>query len=235
MSIKILSSVVMSTAGAGVSNSTFDQNGFETWLPWAAKQFAISPDPKDYYMNTTVILIGDLPNRNGVAFPTSELAKWNRDLGRQAYKGWVGMPLHVEHKSDVDEEAIGVVADVAMTSVAGHNGGRVYKVVGLVAVDTTKNPKITGPIARGERTTWSMGAMVNGYTCSYCGSEEGKCRHYDKEEPVVFFEKNGILVHRNVYGVTPFEFSSVGDPAFGAAIHNHEWNLSYKDRNRNSP
>ncbi len=201
--------------------------GFEQWLPYAAKAFDLSTELKDYYITAAPLLTTEISNRNGVAFPNNEVLAWNRDLGRQAYKGWQGMPLHVEHKADNPKEAIGVVADVTIKQIKGFNGSRILKIVALVAVDTTKNTAITHPIRDGLRTTWSMGCYVNHYSCGYCGALEGKCQHIDPKKPVEFYEIDGVLVFRNVHGVTPFEFSSVADPAFPAAIHRHDWAMAY--------
>ena len=219
---------ILSSSKAVKSDVAIEQSlDFERTLPFAAKAFNISSNVKDYYFTSVPILTSDLPNRNGVGMPLSELVKWNPVLGRQAYKGWKGMPLHVEHKSDVPFDAIGIVADVALLPVIGFNGARIYKVMALAAVDTTKRTDITLPIARGQRTTWSMGCMVDDYTCAYCGKAEGRCVHIDPEKNVEFYELNGVLVFRNVHGIRPYELSSVADPAFPSAISKHEDALRY--------
>lgn len=229
---------------------------FAKWIKFAAPAFSISPNVDDYFFTTTVLLTSDIVNRNGVGvsssgWPTHEvtgkkpgdppfwankrvagggLAAYNAALGRQAYAGWRGMPLHVEHKSEDPHQAIGVVADVSMRPIEGFNGNRIYKIVGLCAVDTTKRVDITSKIVTGERNSWSMGMMVDGYSCSYCHAEEGNCHHIDEDKPFVCYEKNGILVFRKVHGVTPFEFSNVEVGAFPSALSDPTWGFWAKKK-----
>lgn len=200
---------------------------FERILPFACKPFNLSSNVKDYHFSVVPILTSDLPNRNGIAIPLAELVAWNPELGRQAYKGWAGMPLHYEHKSDVHSEAIGIIADVALVPVTGFNGGRVYKVMALAAIDTTKRTDVTSRIKSGDLFTWSMGCMVESYSCGGCGAEEGKCHHIDPKKPVEFYESGGRLYYRNVHGVKPFELSAVEDPAFPSAASDPAWADSF--------
>ena len=169
------------TAGSGIQ--TLD---FERILPFACKPFNISNNPLDYHFSVVTILTSDLPNRNGIGIPLAELVRWNPALGRQAYKGWAGMPLHYEHKSDVHKDAIGIIADVALVPVTGFNGSRIYKVMALAAVDITKRTDVTSRIKSGDLTTWSMGCMVGEYSCAACGAEEGKCQHINPKKPAEF-------------------------------------------------
>lgn len=226
--IKVLSTTRMVRADASAPQVASEQSlDFERILPFASKVFDISTRVEDYYLTSVPILTSDLPNRNGIGMPLSELLAWNPEIGRQAYKGWKGMPLHYEHKSDVHKEAIGIIADVALLPVKGYNGGRIYKVMALAAVDTTKRVNITSRIARGELTTWSMGCMVEDYSCSYCGKPEGRCLHIDPNKNVEFYELNGVLVYRNVHKLKPFELSAVNDHAFPCAIGIHENSIRY--------
>lgn len=219
---------IYATKKAEIASVSDEQKlDFERTLPFASKVFNISADVKDYYLTAVPILTSDLPNRNGVGMPLSELLKWQPSIGRQSYMGWKGMPLHYEHKSDVHEDAIGIIADVALLPVRGMNGNRIYKVVILAAVDTTKRPEITGRIARGELNTWSMGCNVDDYFCSYCGADEGKCSHIDPNKQLEFYELDGILVHRWCRGIVPFENSAVEDNAFPSAIHKHENSIRF--------
>lgn len=192
--------------------------GFEQWLPFAAEHYKISRNIGDYFLRTVPLFVTDLPNRNGVGFPARELARWSEEGGCQAFMTWKGKPLHVEHKSDDPTQAIGVIVDVAMLPLRRYGNNKLWKVLALNAVDRTKRTDITSKIESGARNTWSMGAMVSGYTCSYCGAEVGECSHIDKDANVVLYEKNGKLVYKLVYGVTGYEFSSVADPAYGVAL-----------------
>lgn len=211
------------------ANDTAAANlNLEQWLPFAAKAYSISPSLKDYFFRTAPLFITDLPNRNGVSFPASELAKWSIDGGCQAYQTWKGKPMHVEHEDEDPTKAIGVIVDVAMVPLKGFSNDKLWKVIALFALDRTKNPRITGAIERGERNTYSMGCLVEGYTCSYCDAEVGKCSHIDPEEKVVFYEHQNQLIFKKVYGVEGREFSSVGDPAFGSAVSDFDGHINLK-------
>lgn len=199
--------------------------GFESWLPFAAKELCISADVKDYLMYPVPIMYSDLPNRNGVAFPLTELIKWNVRRGCQAYKGWSGCPMYEEHRSEDHTRALGVIADAAMRRIEGMGHGKLWKVVCLAAIDRNKNSLLAREMASGELNSYSMGAMVDGYTCSHCGAEIDKCDHVSLKKPIDFYELNAShgkeLVYRQVYGIDPYELSVVRDPAYGTATSDH--------------
>ena len=192
--------------------------GFEHWLPFAAPHYKISPRIEDYFFRPVILFISDLPNRNGVSFPGHELARWSEEGGCQSYMTWKGKPLHVEHKSEDPTQAIGVIVDVAMRPLRGYGENKLWKVIALAAVDRTKRTNVTAAIEANKRNTWSMGALVEGYTCSFCGAEVGECSHIDKDAKLVFYELEGQLVYKQVRGIVGIELSSVGDPAYGVAL-----------------
>lgn len=200
---------------------------FEQNLPWLSKPMHLSDNPGDYFFRPTPIIISDLPNRNGVGFPAKELAKWNPDLHCRAFEGWRYCPMFEEHRSDDITTAIGVVADVVMRKLRGFGNDTYWLVVALTAIDKTKNPSLAAEYESGSINTVSMGAMVSGFTCSYCGAEVGKCSHIDPDQAITFYELNGRLVYKQVYGVSPYELSVVRDPAYGVAIGSDQI-LSYQ-------
>ena len=63
-----------------------------------------------------------------------------------------------------------------------------------------------------------MGAMVDSWSCSYCGAGEGECSHIDPKKQVVFYEIDGRLVYKNVHGINAYELSLVKDPAYATAF-----------------
>jgi hypothetical protein len=191
---------------------------FPSWLPFAAPSYHLSSNPADYSMYTVPLHLSDIPNRNGYAMPLSELLAWNTNHGRQAYKTWKGKPMFLEHKSDDVTKALGVIADVALRPVTGYGNNKFYKVLALAALDRTKYPDLIQKIDAGEYNTYSMGAMVETWTCSYCGASEGQCNHIDKNKQVVFYELNGRMVYRNTHGIVGYELSSVADPACPASV-----------------
>lgn len=69
-----------------------------SFLPFAAQNYSISPNIDDYLIFTTLICPSDLPNRNGIAFPLSELIRFTPTPSpHMVYKGWNGCPVHLEH------------------------------------------------------------------------------------------------------------------------------------------
>lgn len=194
--------------------------GWELWLPFAAQELELSSDPKDYLIHPVPIMYSDLPNRNGFAFPLTELIKWNVAMGRQAYKGWSGMPMYKEHKSEDHKKALGIVIDTSLRRIQNYGMGKFWKVMALAAVDRNKDPVIAEKMEKGDIDTYSMGAWVDYCTCSFCGAVAGQCTHVPAEnDKVTFYTKDGRLVYKNVHGVTPYELSVVEDPAFATAQH----------------
>ncbi len=222
------SGIITANAGSSILNHPeLDMSiplDFDTWLPFAAPGYHISPDPKDYIMVPVIVMPSDLPNRNKVAFPLKELIKFNPERGMQAYKTWKGKPTYLEHKNNDFTQAYGVIADSFMRKLEGWSDGKVWKVILLLAFDKTKNPDIVNAIVEGQSNSYSMGAMVSHYECSYCNAEVGKCEHIkvDKVKGGVgnptMYELNGKLVFPNCCGIEGFETSNVDTPAYISAI-----------------
>jgi hypothetical protein len=189
------------------------------WLPFAAPKYQISRDLNDYILTPVIVMPSDLPNRNAVAFPLLELVKFHPNLGQQAYKSWKGKPTHYEHANDDITKAYGVIADSFMRKMVGFNHGRIWKILLLLAFDRSKNPDVVNRIISGDLNTYSMGAFIGSYTCSYCGEELGNgCTHLDLDKPGVMYELGSKLVFRNVRDVEGFECSGVESPAFLSAL-----------------
>lgn len=191
---------------------------FKSWLPYSAPHYQISPDPKDYVLVPVIIMPSDLPNRNGVAFPLSELVKFNPELGQQAYKTWKGKPTHWDHKNEDITKAYGVIIDSSLRKLVGFNEGRLWKVLAFLAFDRSKHPDTCQRILDGDVNSYSMGAWIANYTCSYCGAEVGKCEHLQKNRPGEMYQKDNKLVFRNCQGIEGFETSGVDTPAYISAI-----------------
>ena len=190
---------------------------FKTWLPFAAKKYIISPDPRDYILTPVVSIPVGLPNRNGVGFPLASLLEWSPDDGMQAYRTFAGKPVHVEHENSDFTTAIGVIVDVSLRPLVGFGQGKLWKLVKLLDVDRNKDPEIASTILDGTQNTYSMGAYVSKYTCSLCQAEMGQCSHIDKRRMRDFYLLDGDLVFRNVHGIKGFETSVVKTPAFLSA------------------
>lgn len=207
-------------AGGAMSGTSLD---VMSWLPFASKNMQLSGNIEDYVIVPVVTINTDLPNRNAVGFPKQRLVAWNAERGMQAYKTFKGQPTFYNHKNNVLSEAKGVILDSAMHKMQGYGGGKVWKVVELLSFDRTKDSDIVKSILTGELNSYSMGAYVDGYTCSYCGAELGKCSHLNvgpnSAKQVQFYELNGKLVFKNVAGdVSGFETSVVDEPAYVSAV-----------------
>lgn len=196
----------------------FQSMDFASWLPFCAKEYHISSDVQDYVLVPVIAMPTELPNRNGVGFPLKELAKWNTDHGCIAYETWRGKPAYIEHDNQDPTKAIGVIIDTALRPLTGFSNNLVWKLLMLVAIDRTKNPALAARILSGELNTYSMGAMVESYSCGYCQSPAGQCTHIDLRRPKDFYIKDGKLVYRRVHGICGFELSSVATPAYVSAI-----------------
>lgn len=189
---------------------------FPQWLPFAAKVYNISPHIKDYVLVPVITIPSDLPNRNGVAFPLKSLIRFSPETGMQAYKTFKGKPVHYEHDNKNPLKALGVIADVSLRRLKGYGNGKIWKVVELLALDRTKYTDIVNAILKKEIVSYSMGALVSGYRCSYCGKPN--CEHIDYTRKCDFYVLNGKLVFREVDDFIGYETSVVSTPAFMTAI-----------------
>lgn len=198
-----------------------------SWLPLAAQVYHISPDINDYILVSTLICPSDLPNRNGIAFPLNELIRFAPPPNnRMAYKGWQGCPIFKEHKNDDPSKAYGVILDVCLTKITGYADDKLYKVMGILAIDKTKYPETARRVLSGEVNTYSMGALADYFTCSYCGevcSEKHCCSHITSIQnvnfrPVTDYDGATHLIFLNAHGLSPIETSIVEDPAWAPAL-----------------
>lgn len=226
------------TKDAEVDKALVNGLDYETWLPFAAKVYHISPRIEDYILVSTIVCPSDIPNRNGISFPTVELAKFlPPPMNRMVYKAWAGCPVHLEHDNEVHERAYGVILDTSFHKVTGYGGGKLWKVMGLLAIDKNKYPDIAQKILRKEINTYSMGALVDEFKCGYCGTEcyhdsnmnrHIGCHHISSIKNVnwdVHKDHDGSshLSFLNAYGISPIECSIVEDPAWAPALSDSVW------------
>lgn len=132
----------------------------------------------------------------------------------------------IAHNCNEDcTKAKGVVFDVSLRKVAGFGQGKLWKVTGILGFDKTKDPELASKIATGEINTYSMGALADTFTCSYCGEEctdDHCCQHISSINAVNFnqvkdYEGNIHLAFLNAHGLSPIEVSAVADPAWAPA------------------
>jgi hypothetical protein len=222
--------LVVTSSGIQVANS---QNGLNImsayldwaeWLPFAARSYNISANIEDYVLLPTIAMLDSLPNRNAVAFPLKELIGWHRDAGMPAYRMWKGQPNFYEHNNADHTKALGVVVDVAMRKLDGYStsdrtGASLHKLILLNAIDRTRAPEHASRVLSGDLRTTSMGAYVEGYSCSKCQSPLGQCSHLNPKRPYDFYiDRDNDLVFRNIRAPTPFENSLVEVPAYHMAV-----------------
>lgn len=199
-----------------------------SWLPFAAEQYNISRDMRDYVIVPVIILPSDIPNRNMVAFPFLELSKFNVSAGMITYMTWKGKPTFLEHANRDPQQARGVVFDVTMRSMSRSNG--ISKVIALCGFDRSKDPELVDMIINGQREYYSMGALIGLYSCSVCGEysqpkrdpKELMCgkNHIDLKSgrfKTFNVPEGNVLGHYNAHNITGFEVSSVSWPAWPSA------------------
>ncbi len=226
------------TADAEHDSSMAQGLDYADWLPFAAKTYHVSPRIEDYILVKTVVCPSDLPNRNGIAFPAVELAKFlPPPMNRQVYKAWKGCPIHTEHDNEDHTKAHGIILDTFMTRVTGFGGGKLWKVMGLLAIDKNKYPDRAMQVLTKEVNTYSMGAMVEMFRCGYCGTEcyhdpeterHIGCHHISSIKNVNWgversYDGQEHLSFLNAYGISPIECSIVDDPAWAPALSDEVW------------
>lgn len=211
----------LSSDMTGVSGARLDA---DFWLPAAAECYNISKNLKDYIMIPVPTIVSDVPNTNGVAFPKEELIRFDPEQGQLAYKGFKGKPTFDEHDNQDISKAKGVILDAFVTPLRGWGSGFV-KIVELLAFDRSKDPHLANQILSGERNCYSMGAYFEGYHCSKCGAERGRCRHTGPKE-TLYKDASGELVYRRIYKILPFETSSVKNPAFIYALSDNVMSMA---------
>lgn len=206
-----------SSVTASLGNSALD---FQPLIKYASKPYNISDDPRDYAVIPVPIIISDVPNRNGVAFPAKALAQFAPDYGMPYFQTWKGKPTFEEHNNKDITKAKGLILDSVMNPVKNRPG--FWKVVVLLAYDRTKDRICYEKITKGNSNAYSMGAYAGLYKCSICGSEyapneKPKCSHIIANK-VNFYDLNGKLAYVEVWEPVGFETSRVDVPAYRMAI-----------------
>lgn len=225
--------VTIANEAVGVADAKDDPRMLEnaldyvTWLPFAAKTYDISPNISDYVLVNTPICPSDIPNRNGIAFPRAELVKFQPPpISRMAYKAWAGCPVHYEHANEIHTDAYGVILDTSFSPIVGYGGGQLWKVMGILAIDKKKYPKMAQRVMEGSINTYSMGAWVDSFSCSYCSApmtERNYCSHVNPKNQIdwrEFKDYDGTrhIAVRNAHGISPIETSLVESPAWTTAL-----------------
>lgn len=194
---------------------------FQHLLQVASKSYRISTNPSDYLVVPVPVIITETPNKNCVGFPAAELSRFLPEYGMQSFKTWTGKPTYVEHDNKDCRKARGIILDTAMTPILDYPG--FYKIMMLLSFDRTKDAQLYDNILKGVLNSYSMGARVAAYECSYCGNKFQAdarfpgCSHIKKRGGRLY-AADGKLVYKRASNIVGFECSSVGDPAWRAAL-----------------
>jgi hypothetical protein len=138
-----------------------------------------------------------------------------------------GVVVHnCEHDNEIHEKAYGVILDASLHKVEGYGDGKLWKVMGLLAIDKNKYPDVARKVLTKEINTYSMGALVDYFTCGYCGAEcsaKHTCGHITSPKNVNWkkyrdFDGSTHLAFLNAHGLSPIECSIVKDPAWAPAL-----------------
>ncbi len=199
-----------------------------SWLPFAAKTYNISPNLADYEVVNMPLCPSDLPNRNGISFPISELVRYQPPpIARQVYRAWAGSPVHEEHDNEDCTKAVGVIFDTSLRQIRKYGDGRHWAVMGLIGIDRVKRDDLAAKVRAGTLNTGSMGAMADSFTCSVCGAPATdnsftNCPHITSTSKVNWniIEHQGVqkIAYLNAHGLSPIEYSLVADPAWATCL-----------------
>lgn len=195
------------------------------WLPYAAREYELSTNIRDYVMIPVPVLFSAIPNTNGDSVSLAELLRFNPEHGQQSYKMWKGQPTFIEHDNKNHKRAKGVILDAFLRPLRGFGQNKYHKVVLLLAYDRTKDPLLVNSILTGQNNAYSIGFYFGEYACSICGTVVGQnsgvpCTHTMPRKRTYVDEQNR-LVYRKCRYIKPFECSSVANPAFITAISPH--------------
>ena len=194
-------------------------------LAYAAEKYNISRNLKDYIFVPVSVFFNDLPNRNAVGFPLSQLTEFNPEYGCLGYETWKFKPAFQDHKNDDYTQARGMIFDVALRRNDRYEG-EPHQLWHLLGYDRNRVKVLCNDILNRERTGYSMGAWVADYRCSICdaSSKGGGCEHVANGQPGSMrvwamqdgSKKIGYLQSQRPVG---FECSTVKSPAFFGGVN----------------
>ena len=195
-----------------------------SWLTVASKKYNISDDINDYVVVPVPVITAGIPNRNSQAFSIESLIDFSVDMHCPRYKSFSGSPTFQEHDSEDYELAKGVNLDAILVPIRSYNTA---KIVVLSAFCRQKDPKLANAILKGERKSYSMGAVATSFTCSVCRGKLGpaivrtcKCTGTDftKLNTYGTIKEGGKLHYLLADDPCFVENSSVSDPADITAV-----------------
>jgi len=166
------------------------------------------------YLYTVARAISSRVNANYDGWPVDEI--------KTSYKSFIGRPVFVEHNNSDPKRARGVIKDAVYRETKLASGITDASVYCLMEVDAESFPRLASAIMEGRLNAVSMGADVEGTSCSACGKYASKPSEYCTHIPalkgrnvVVYKQGKRIesLVWENCHKPNFFELSYVFDPA----------------------
>ncbi len=208
-----------------ISIAGVERNLKTDWLDYAQHTYQISNDLSDYVIVDVPIVTSDIPNRNLHCFPFEELTYFDPYMGKMVYQSFIGSATFKDHANEISKDAKGVIFDASIQKDPRKNLWQIWVLLGF---DRTKDSGLANDILSGRRTAYSMGALVDMFGCSSCGTayvvEDGVAPHVCHSNPGKGeIDKKGVLVYENCMGTNFFETSSVDDPADINAEGNKIW------------
>jgi len=155
----------------------------EAALDTVADAYRISRDPDDYLLIPTRANSTDRPNENMDGWRRGELLRFDPRIGRRVYQTYLLKPHFVNHNASNFALSRGVILDAHYNDVNPANDmvkEAVFEATGeipdrdefvetLIAMDTTKDPRLAEAYKNGSVDKFSMGCDVESTECSVCG------------------------------------------------------------------
>lgn len=161
-----------------------------------AAQYNLSARSSDYLYEAIRANTVDAANENHDAFLRGEMLRFDRKAGRPVYASYIGKPHHLNHKTDVAHDAVGIIldahynedapplpscpqcglrtADRSNRDESGLHCKRCNRLVKdefveiLLGVDAAKNPDFAAGVRAGHLRAGSMGCTCLFTTCNVC-------------------------------------------------------------------
>lgn len=209
-----------------ISVAGVEKNLDTSWLQFAKETYKISEDLNDYVIVDVPIVTANVPNRNLHCFPLEELTYFDPLLGKLVYETFIGSATFMDHNNEVSKDAKGVILDSSMKYNTAFDLWQVWVLLGF---DRSKDSVLTEDILTKRRTAYSMGALVDLFKCSSCGTPYSYGDLNEKTHSCLSnpgkgnVDPNNVLIYENCIGTNFFETSSVIDPADINAEGNNIW------------
>lgn len=156
------------------------------------------------YVYAVVRAISSRVNANYDAWPVDEI--------RTAYQTFNGRPIYVEHNNTDPDRARGVILGSILRETKLDNGMIDSSVYCLMEVDAKNFPKLAQAIMDGRIGGVSMGADVEGTTCSACHKYATKPSEYCEHIPAL--KGRNVIIYKNSKRVEAFVYESCHSPNF---------------------